>query len=125
MKSAIQEWILSAARKAHAAGVLPSDLFPVVEVDEPKSDAHGDFATNFAMLSAKSQKLAPRKIAQALVDHLATIGYDSRYGARPLQRAIEQHVTGPLAHWLLTHSHVRNGRVFLDVDADRNLSIQV
>ncbi len=71
MKSAIQEWILNAARKAHAAGVLPSDLFPDVEVDEPKSDAHGDFATNFAMLSAKSQKLAPRKIAQALVDRLS------------------------------------------------------
>lgn len=70
MKSAVHEWILKAARKAHAAGALPSDLFPAVEVDEPKSETHGDFATNFAMLAAKTLKMAPRNIAQALVDHM-------------------------------------------------------
>ncbi|MFZ1984916.1 MAG: arginine--tRNA ligase [Desulfatitalea sp.] len=70
MKSAIREWILNAAHKAHAAGALPSDLFPAVEVDEPKSETHGDFATNFAMLAAKTLKMAPRNIAQALVDHM-------------------------------------------------------
>jgi len=41
-----------------------------VEVEEPKMESHGDFATNFAMLSAKVQKMAPRQIAQSIVDHL-------------------------------------------------------
>jgi len=70
MKEFIQELVLIGARKAYAAEVLPSDDFPAVEVEEPKIESHGDFATNFAMLSAKTQKMAPRKIAQAIVDHI-------------------------------------------------------
>jgi arginyl-tRNA synthetase len=70
MKSLIQEMILEAARRAHSAGALPAGDFPAVELEEPKINTHGDFATNFAMLSAKAQKMAPRKIAQALVDHM-------------------------------------------------------
>jgi ATP-dependent Clp protease ATP-binding subunit ClpC len=34
--------------------------------------------------------------------HLAEAGYDARYGARPLQRAIEREVIAPLAEFLLT-----------------------
>ncbi len=71
MKANIIELIASAASKAHGAGALPSGEFPGVEVEEPKMGSHGDFATNFAMLSAKAQKMAPRQIAQAIVDHLA------------------------------------------------------
>jgi arginyl-tRNA synthetase len=70
MKGLIQGLIIAAARKAHGAGVLPVPDFPEVEVEEPKIGTHGDFATNFAMLAAKAQKMAPRKIAQALVEHL-------------------------------------------------------
>jgi arginyl-tRNA synthetase len=70
MKVSISELILSAARKAHETGALPSNAFPDVEVEEPKMDTHGDFATNFAMLSAKVQKMAPRQIAQAVIDHM-------------------------------------------------------
>lgn len=70
MKSRIQALILDAARQALAAGGLRSDQFPEVLVEEPKNEGHGDFATNFAMLAAKTQKMAPRKIAQALVDQL-------------------------------------------------------
>jgi arginyl-tRNA synthetase len=70
MKHHIIELIAAAARHAHDAGALPSDEFPPVELEEPKIEAHGDFATNFAMLSAKAQKMPPRKIAQALVDHI-------------------------------------------------------
>ncbi len=39
----------------------------------------------------------------ALVEHLAKIGFDPRYGARPLQRAVEREVVAPLARWLLQH----------------------
>ncbi|MGD9215859.1 MAG: arginine--tRNA ligase, partial [Desulfobacteraceae bacterium] len=70
MKNNIIELITSAAHRAHSTGALPSDLFPAVEIEEPKIETHGDFATNFAMLSAKLQKMAPRGIAQAVVDHI-------------------------------------------------------
>ena len=39
--------------------------------------------------------------SDALVEHLAAVGFDARYGARPLQRAIEREVVAPLAKWLL------------------------
>jgi ATP-dependent Clp protease ATP-binding subunit ClpC len=46
--------------------------------------------------------------SDALVDRLAGIGFDSRYGARPLQRAVEREVVAPLARWLL-ETFVKDG----------------
>ena len=44
----------------------------------------------------------------SIVSFLATVGFDKRYGARPLQRAIKTHVIAPMANWLLTHPTVKN-----------------
>jgi ATP-dependent Clp protease ATP-binding subunit ClpC len=52
--------------------------------------------------------------SEALVDHLAAIGFDSRFGARPMQRAIEREVVAPLARWLLANT-VGEGKV---IEAD-------
>lgn len=41
--------------------------------------------------------------SDALIEYLAAIGFDARYGARPLQRAIEREVVAPLARWLLAN----------------------
>jgi arginyl-tRNA synthetase len=70
MRDTVRQIILSAAKQAHSGGALPSDGFPDVEVERPRAADHGDFATNFAMISAKGQKMAPRRIAQAIVDHI-------------------------------------------------------
>ncbi|MCI0701625.1 MAG: ATP-dependent Clp protease ATP-binding subunit, partial [Planctomycetia bacterium] len=43
------------------------------------------------------------KWGESLVEHLAAVGFDPRYGARPLQRAIEREVVAPLARWLLAN----------------------
>lgn len=42
-------------------------------------------------------------IDDRLLDHLATIGFDPRYGARPLKRAIERELLAPLAQQLNRH----------------------
>lgn len=47
--------------------------------------------------------------SEALVDRLAEVGFDPRYGARPLQRAIEREVVASLARWLLANP-VTNGK---------------
>jgi len=70
MKNRIRALLQSAAERAHAAGLLPSDAFPDIEIETPRLDAHGDFATNLAMVMAKTQKMAPRRIAEALVGQL-------------------------------------------------------
>jgi ATP-dependent Clp protease ATP-binding subunit ClpC len=50
----------------------------------------------------------------ALVEYLAGIGFDPRYGARPLQRAVEREVVAPLARWLLEHFVKEGGTVKAD-----------
>ncbi|MBO0799014.1 MAG: ATP-dependent Clp protease ATP-binding subunit, partial [Blastocatellia bacterium] len=40
---------------------------------------------------------------EELIEHLIAAGFDQRYGARPLQRAIERIVVAPLARYLLEH----------------------
>ena len=71
MKTKLKQIIRQAAEAAYAAGALNSGDFAPVEVETPKHGAHGDLATNFAMLNASAQKMAPRKIAEAVLHHLA------------------------------------------------------
>ncbi len=71
MKETIRTLVLRAAERAHEAGVLPSDDFPPVAAETPKITDHGDFSTNMAMVMAATQKMAPRKIAEAIVAHLS------------------------------------------------------
>ncbi len=74
IKERIREMLLAAARAAYEAGALPSADFPPIKVEEPKAGAHGDLATNFAMTSASVQKMPPKKIAQAVTDHISDPG---------------------------------------------------
>jgi arginyl-tRNA synthetase len=70
MKERIRRLLLTAARDAHAKGDLVSDQFASIEISEPKFNAHGDLSTNFAMVSASTQKMAPRKIAETILRHI-------------------------------------------------------
>ncbi|MEN8688677.1 MAG: arginine--tRNA ligase [Desulfobacterales bacterium] len=74
MKNRIKKLIIEAASQAQAKGLLSSVDFPEVNVEKPKVEAHGDFSTNFAMVIASLQKMAPRKVAQAIVDQLNDSG---------------------------------------------------
>jgi len=70
MKTRLKDLIMNAARRAHQKGDLPSADIPEVEIEEPRADAHGDFSSNIAMVMASIQKMAPRKIADAIIAHL-------------------------------------------------------
>ncbi len=62
-----------------AEGTLPQGLdFANVAVEPPRDAAHGDMATNAAMVLAKPAGLAPRSIADALA---ARLGKDPRISA--------------------------------------------
>jgi arginyl-tRNA synthetase len=74
MKNRIKKLIIDAAFRAQANGLLSPADFPEVNVEKPKVEAHGDFSTNFAMVIASLQKMAPRKVAQAIVDQLNDSG---------------------------------------------------
>ena len=70
MKQKIKNLIKKAAQVAHEKGDLPSADIPEAELEEPRAEAHGDFSTNMAMVMASAQKMAPRKIAAVIIDHL-------------------------------------------------------
>jgi arginyl-tRNA synthetase len=70
MKNLLKEMILAAASAAHQKSIFPSPDFCEVAIEEPKADSHGDLSTNMAMQMAKTQRMAPRKIAEILIDHL-------------------------------------------------------
>jgi len=57
-----------------------------------------------------------------MIAHIAEIGFDERYGARPLQRAIEQTVVNPIANWMLVNAAVKDCDI--EVDFDGQLQIR-
>ena len=57
-----------------------------------------------------------------LVKQLTKVGFDERYGARPLQRAIEEWLVNPLANWLLENPKVNNQELRIDFDKGLKIS---
>ncbi len=63
--------VLAALASLQSADALPGDLETKnVTVEPPRDPAHGDMATNAAMVLAKSAKMKPRDIAQLLAAEL-------------------------------------------------------
>lgn len=73
-KAQIGALLAAAQAKAAANGALPeaAPLSGIVEI--PKDTNNGDFAANHAMTGAKAMRMAPRKIADALVGNLDLSG---------------------------------------------------
>ena len=75
----------------------------------------------------KREGFAKRKLkvhfTENVVQHLAATGFDIRYGARPLQRAIEQSLVTPIANWLLKHPEVQNQKLKIDYKDEIIISI--
>ena len=69
--SDIRELVIAALTDLAAQGTLPAGLdFSAVAVEPPRDAAHGDMATNAAMVLAKPSGLQPRVIAEALASRL-------------------------------------------------------
>ena len=55
-------------------------------------------------------------VTEAALDKLAEVGFDSLFGARPLKRAIQQHLENPLAQTLLQGSMMPGATINVDHD---------
>ncbi|MCR9289512.1 MAG: AAA family ATPase [Bacteroidetes bacterium] len=49
-----------------------------------------------------------------VVNYLVQIGFHEKYGARPLQRALEDHLIKPLSGWLLNNRNSKNMELNID-----------
>ena len=73
-RKAAAQVVQAAYEKAVAAGTLPQAELPPVAVEIPKDASNGDWASTVAMQCAKPLRMAPRKIAEAIVDNLSLEG---------------------------------------------------
>jgi ATP-dependent Clp protease ATP-binding subunit ClpA len=55
------------------------------------------------------------EISEAALDWLTSIGFDSHYGARPLKRAIQRHLSDPLAYRLLSSEFASGDKILVDI----------
>jgi len=67
MKSHIAKIVATALQQLVADGVLDSSAVRAPIIERARDLAHGDFATNAAMLNAKAAGMKPRDLAQKLV----------------------------------------------------------
>ena len=70
IKSVLSDAIIKTAKNAIAAGVVKDGTLPEVQLTVPPKKEFGDFASNFAMQSARALRCNPRVLAQYIVDNL-------------------------------------------------------
>jgi len=70
MKQQIRRLVTDSVQRAIQAEILAKQRLPEIEIEVPKNEIHGDFSTNIAMIMASTQKKAPRKIAEQIIDTL-------------------------------------------------------
>ncbi len=70
----IKEIIMAALGRAVADEVIAAEPVPAFGIETPADPSHGDFASNVAMVSAKAFHMAPRKIAEIIVERMDFTG---------------------------------------------------
>jgi ATP-dependent Clp protease ATP-binding subunit ClpB len=54
------------------------------------------------------------EVSEAAINHIAKIGYDPVYGARPLKRTIQQELENPIAKDMLEEKYLPGEKIFVD-----------
>ena len=67
MKETIIVLLEGALDDLRQQGVLPAEIAPTIKVEPTRDKAHGDYATNLALMLAKPAGKKPRELAEALV----------------------------------------------------------
>jgi arginyl-tRNA synthetase len=104
--------VVSAIRAAVAAGELSVTPPDSVVIERPKNPAHGDYATNVALVLAKSAGRPPREVAEIIATRLRqTAGIDAVDIAGPgfLNIRLSAAAHGELAR-LIVHEGAEYGR---------------
>lgn len=73
-KNQLNSCILCAMEKAAHSGSLPSGEIPQYNIEVPANSDNGDYSTNVALSGAKTFRMAPRKIAEAIGENLDLSG---------------------------------------------------
>ncbi|GHB20378.1 arginine--tRNA ligase [Salinicola rhizosphaerae] len=67
MKETITQLLDAAVATLKSEGVIPADVAPSIKVDPTRDKAHGDYASNLALMLAKPAGCKPRELADRLI----------------------------------------------------------
>ncbi|WP_110666887.1 arginine--tRNA ligase [Salinicola halophilus] len=67
MKETITELLHAAVAELKSSGELPADVDPAIKVEPTRDKAHGDYASNLALMLAKPAGAKPRDLAERLI----------------------------------------------------------
>ncbi len=70
VRNSVRDIVLEALEQCRSDNLLITPEFPPVIIETPGNPEHGDFATNVAMQLAKSERKAPRAVAEILVSRI-------------------------------------------------------
>ena len=73
MKQQIAQILTDVVEQLKQQDVIPADVNPRINVENTRDKAHGDFATNLAMMLTKQAGMPPRELAQKIIDCLADV----------------------------------------------------
>jgi arginyl-tRNA synthetase len=67
MKQTIEALIVQAVESLKTSGVLDINTLPAITIERSRDSQHGDFATNLALILAKTAKTNPRQLAEKII----------------------------------------------------------
>ena len=67
MKQKLETLLQQTVDSLKSEGILDQDLSPNINIERTRDTRHGDFATNIAMILAKSAKTNPRQLAEKII----------------------------------------------------------
>ena len=65
----------------------------------------------------------PIELTDVLKDHLVEVGYDPKYGARPLKRAIQRWVDDVITDFIIENNPTEGTNLYLDYDSEKEETI--
>ena len=63
------------------------------------------------------------ELSDKAIDHIVKIGYDAKYGARPLRRALQKNIENKIAEMILKHENLNDKIIY--VDCKKELTFEV
>ena len=67
MKRKLEILLQQAVDLLKSESILEQEITPIINIEHAKDPLHGDFATNLAMVLAKSAKTSPRQLAEKII----------------------------------------------------------
>lgn len=71
MKQQIAQILTDVVQQLKDQGIIPEDLSPRINIENTRDKAHGDFASNLAMMLTKAAGMPPRVLAEKIIELVA------------------------------------------------------